>query len=138
MDYRNALDAEDPSATRENLRAVARLVAMAGQIAADDVSREKATDAVSRHYAYYEAGGEVGTWLEAHLGWLKRISEAAQGAAAAPRRTPDAGDVVYLKKGAPRPLMVLQQRGRSVRVVDLDEDDEQKGYGNEFITLADI
>lgn len=35
-------------------------------------------------------------------------------------------------------MMVLQQRGRSVRVVDLDEDDEQKGYGNEFITLIDI
>jgi hypothetical protein len=138
VDYRNALDAEDPSATNENLHAVARLVAMAGQIAADDESREKATDAISRHHAYYEADGEVETWLEAHLGWMKRISEAAQGASAAPRRPADAGDVIYLKKGTPRPMMVLQQRGRSVRVVDLDEHDEQKGYGNEFITLIDM
>lgn len=137
VDYRNALDAEDPPATNENLHAVARLVAMARQVAADDESREKATDAINRHYAYYEADGEVETWLEAHLGWMKRIAEASQGMAVAPRRPADAGDVVYLKKGTPRPMMVLQQRGRSVRVVDLDEDNEQKGYGNEFITLID-
>jgi hypothetical protein len=137
--FRSAVDAEDLSATNKNLLAAARLVAMAGQVAADEVTVQKAAEAVGRHCAYYEADCMVETWLEAHIGWMKMISEAAQTSKSASTRSPpDAGGVVYPKKGALRPMIVLQQRGRSVRVVDLDEADEQKGYGNEFITLVDI
>jgi hypothetical protein len=139
LDVRTAVEPEDRDETQENLRGVARLVAMAAHIAADAAARDKAAKAVGRHCSNYEADGLTETWLNAHISWIEKLSDSRAPIrnATPPGRMPDVGDLVYLnlKKGEARPMVVLQQRGTSVRVVDLDEEDEQKGYGIKFVNL---
>lgn len=138
LDVRSATDADDRGEVRENLRGVARLVAMAQVVSDDERAREKASEAISRHCGFYAGDGVTETWCDEHLSWLKKMANIA----CAPRashtlaRPADAGDLVYPTLKAEASLhVVLQSKGSSVKVVDLDKEDEETTYGIKYVAV---
>jgi hypothetical protein len=54
------------------------------------------------------------------------------------KRMAEAGDLALpTLKASPQPLVVLGANGTSVRVVDLDKDDEQNLYGVKYLSVYD-
>ena len=138
LDVRSATDADDRGEVRENLRGVARLVAMAQVVSDDERAREKASEAISRHYAFYAGDGVTETWCDKHLSWLKKMADVACSPRAAHTlaRPADAGDLVYPTLKAEASLhVVLQSKGSSVKVVDLDKEDEETTYGIKYVAV---
>lgn len=138
LDVRSATDSDEQTEVRENLRGVARLVAMAQVVGHDKRAREKALEAISRHCAFYAGDGLTETWCNEHLNWLEKVADVAYSlrAAGTLTRPADAGDLVYpTLKAEPSLHVVLQSKGSSVKVVDLDKEDEQNTYGIKYVTV---
>lgn len=138
LDVRSVTDAEEQTEVRENLRGVARLVAMARAVSDDERALVKASEAISRHCAFYAGDGVTETWCDEHLDWLKKVADVASSPRAAHTlaRPADAGDIVYpTLKAEPGLHVVLQSKGSSVKVVDLDREDEQTTYGIKYVAV---
>lgn len=137
----HALEEEDRGELRENIRGMARLVALATQLCADDDAQKKAKDAISLICTYYVEDGMTETWYEEHMKWLHRVSAVCRAPRQAKslKRPADLGDLVYLVlKDSPQPRVVLQTTGSSVKVIGLDKEDEQNAYGTKYIEVLDF
>jgi hypothetical protein len=140
LDMRYALEEEERERLRENLRGMARLVALAVQVCEDAEAEQKARDAISLICAYYVEDGTTETWFEEHMDWLRRVSTVSHDPrqAKALKRPADVGDLIYpVLKNSPQPRVVLQTTGSSVKVVDFDKEDEQNAYGSKYVTVID-
>jgi hypothetical protein len=140
LDVRYALEEEDRTELRENLRGMARLVALAVQVSADAEAQQKARDAISLICSYYVEDGVTETWFEDHMNWLRRVSAIchAPRQASTLQRSADAGDLIYpILKDTPHPRVVLQATGSSVKVVEFDKEGEQNAYGTKYIAVID-
>ena len=138
LDVRVVTKTDQQDEVYENLRGMARLVAMAQAVSDDAQARKKASEAISRHRAFYASEGTTETWCREHLGWLKKVAALSRSPreARARARAADAGDIIYPNlKAEPTLHVVLQSRGSSVRVVDLDKEDEQTAYGIKYVTV---
>lgn len=138
LDVRSVTDAEEQTEVRENLRGVARLMAMAQAVSDDERALEKASGAISRHCALYVGNGVTETWCDEHLNWLKKVADVASSPRAAHTlaRPADVGDIIYpTLKAEPGLHVVLQSKGSSVKVVDLDREDEQTTYGIKYVAV---
>lgn len=138
LDVRSASDADDRSELRENLRGVARLLAMARDLSADEKACARASEAISRQCSFYASDGVTETWCDEHLDWLKKVSNADLS----PRwerpqaRPADVGDLVYPTLKPELGLrVVLQSSGTSVKVVDLDKEDELTPYSTKYVSV---
>jgi hypothetical protein len=140
LDVRYALEEEERSELRENLRGMARLVALATQVSDDRDAQRKARDAISLICSHYVEDGVTETWLEEHMSWLRRVASVCRAPrqARALKRPADTGDLIYpVLKDSPQPRVVLQTTGSSVKVVDLDKEDEQNTYGAKYVAVID-
>lgn len=141
LDVRSASDADEKSELRDNLRGVARLLAMARDVSDDERALSRASEAISRHCAFYASDGVTETWCDEHLGWLKRAADAELSPRDAPTkaRPADVGDLVYPTLKAELGLrVVLHSSGTSVKVVDLDKDDELTPYSTKYVSAIRI
>ena len=140
LDVRYALEEEDRTELRENLRGIARLVALAVQVSADAEAQQKARDAIGLICSYYVEDGVTETWFEDHMNWLRRVSAICHAPRQAKtlKRSADAGDLIYpILKDYPHPRVVLQATGSSVKVVEFDKEGEQNAYGTKYIAVID-
>lgn len=141
LDVRYALEEEERNDLRENLRGMARLVALATQVCDDPEAQQKARDAISLICSHYVEDGITETWLDEHINWLRRVSSVSrnQRQARVLKRPADIGDLIYpILKDSPQPRIVLQTSGSSVKVVDLDKEGEQNTYGNKYVAVIDF
>ena len=141
LDVRYALEEEERSDLRENLRGMARLVALATQVCDDPEAQQKARDAISLICSHYVEDGVTETWFEAHMRWLRRVSAACRDLHQAKtlKRAADAGDLIYpVLKESPQPRVVLQTTGSLVKVVEFDREGEQNAYGTKYVAVIDF
>jgi hypothetical protein len=141
LDVRSALEEEDRTELRENLRGMARLVALASQVCADADAQQKAREAIDLICSYYTKDGVVETWYDEHMNWLRRVSSVCgtHSQVKTLKRSADAGDLVYpILKASAQPRVVLQTTGSSVKVVELDREDEQNTYGAKYVAVIDF
>jgi hypothetical protein len=141
LDMRSALEEEDRNDLRENLRGMARLVALATQVCEDADAQQKAHAAINFICAHYVEDGTTETWFEEHMDWLRRVSSISRDPrqAKALTRPADVGDLIYpVLKNSPQPRVVVQTTGSSVKVVDFDKEDEQNAYGSKYVAVIDF
>jgi HKD family nuclease len=132
IDLRYEFDGEDRKEREMSVREMARLLAMAPHLYDDPLTAQKALDAIMRIGAYKQEKGATEAWYEAHVEWIKVCAELhrePQGFDTI-RRMPEPGDLSYLTRSKdPKPFVVLDSDGTSVKVVDLDKEGEEKNYG---------
>lgn len=141
LDVRYALEEEERSDLRENLRGMARLVALATQLCDDPEAQQKARDAIRLICSHYVEDGVTETWFEVHMRWLRRVSAACRDLHQAKtlKRAADAGDLIYpVLKESPQPRVVLQTTGSLVKVVEFDREGEQNAYGTKYVAVIDF
>ncbi len=71
--------------------------------------------------------------------WLSKIKVLSHNSSRKElKRTASAGDLAFpLLKSAKHPFVVLESNGSSVRVVDLDKENEQQLYGAKYVAIID-
>ncbi|HEX8145046.1 MAG TPA: hypothetical protein VF553_20945 [Pyrinomonadaceae bacterium] len=140
LDVRSAKEAEELDELQENLYGMARLVALSSHICDDTDAQEKAREAINHISSYYPTDGFLQAWYAEHLAWLRKVSAICRtpGGLSPVKRMAEAGDLALpTLKASAQPLIVLGANGTSVRVVDLDKDDEQNLYGVKYISVYD-
>jgi HKD family nuclease len=141
LDMMFLFDEENHDDLAENLRGVARLVALAPQLCTDEGARQKAKEAHELICSLYEEDKISESWLKRHLQWMERISTALEAQPKEPSspRLPNAGDIVFpTRKSSPSPRVVLSSNGSSVKVVDFDKENEENTYGAKYVAVLKI
>jgi len=123
----------------ENLRGVARLLAMVSDLMSDPNSVRKAREAIDSSLHEYDIVDYDRSWLSDFEAWCDDIVLLLTDTPREPlvSRQPDQGDIVYpFKLSPPQVAIVIEATQGKVTVGDLDSPNEFKKFGNNYVRIV--
>lgn len=135
----NILDCDDPEDLEAHLYGLARLVAMAPDVASDSEAFERAGEAIKTLWPQSKLDDYDPSWLDEVVKWCNEIDRMSKKPPrqSVVKRGPDIGDIVYpTKASVPSLFVVAEELHGKVRLADLDGENELKTYASSYVTVV--
>lgn len=136
---KDATNFEVAEEIEENLRGVARLLAMVPDLMTDPDSLQKAREAIDGSLHEYDIVDDNQSWVSDFEAWCVDVVRLLTNTPREPvvSRHPDRGDIVHpFKLSDSRLAVVIEANQGKVTLGDLDSPDESRKFGSSYVRIV--